>query len=413
MEEELYTDLKKLRIDPASPKNRSFPGKVAVLCGVMAIAGFAVFLLVRNFDDARKQVTVITVNGPPAGERAVLMTAGGYIVAESEVTVSSKVAGRIDSLPVHEGDLVQKGEVIAVLESEEFQVQEEEARANLEKAYLHLKHKQELHQKDVAEVKRRRELFREHLISPAELDKEEKTAVVSELELDSAHSEVEVCKKQLELAHIRAAESIIRAPITGTVIDKISDVGEMLFPMKTFEGISGSAVVTLADLNVMNVEVDINEDEINTIHIGNRALITPDSLPEKTYEGEVMAISPMADRQKNVVPVKVRIKNPDMYLKPDMSAKVAFRENASVIAPEASGITIPRDAVIERDGKYLVFVIEKGSAVEREIHLGTMRGARVTVEKGLTGGEQLVVEGHAHLRSHDKVICQQRAGIGI
>jgi hypothetical protein len=102
-----------------------------------------------------------------------------------------------------------------------------------------------------------------------------------------------------------------------------------------------------------------------------------------------------------------------MYLKPDMSAKVAFRENASVIAPEASGITIPRDAVIERDGKYLVFVIENGSAVEREIHLGTMRGARVTVEKGLMGGEQLVVEGHAHLRSHDKVICQQRAGIGI
>jgi len=303
--------------------------------------------------------------------------------------------------------------VIAVLDSEEFQVQEEEARANLEKAYLHLKHKRELHRKDVAEVKRRRELFREHLISPAELDKEEKTAVVSELELDSAQSEVEVCKKQLELAHIRAAESIIRAPITGTVIDKISDVGEMLFPMKTFEGISGSAVVTLADLNVMNVEVDINEDEINAIHIGNRALITPDSLPEKTYEGEVTAISPMADRQKNVVPVKVRIKNPDRYLKPDMSAKVAFRENASVIAPQTSGITIPRDAVIERDGKHLVFVIENGIAVEREVHLGTMRGAGVAVERGLMGGEKLVVEGHIHLRSHDKVSCQERAGVGI
>ena len=413
MEEELYTDLKKLRIDPASPKNRSFPGKVAVLCGVMAIAGFAVFLLVRDFDDARKQVTVITVNGPPAGERAVLMTAGGYIVAESEVTVSSKVAGRIESLSVHEGDLVQKGEVIAVLDSEEFQVQEEEARANLEKAYLYLKHKQELHQKDVAEVKRRRELFREHLISPAELDKEEKTAVVSELELDSAQSEVEVCKKQLEHAHIRAAQSIIRAPITGTVIDKISDVGEMLFPMKTFEGISGSAVVTLADLNVMNVEVDINEDEINKIHIGNRALITPDSLPEKTYEGEVMAISPMADRQKNVVPVKVRIKNPDMYLRAGHERESGIPGKR--IRHSAGSIRSYHTARCgDREGWEIPgFCYRKGICCGTGNSLGTMRGTRVTVEKGLTGGEQLVVEGHAHLRSHDKVICKQRAGVGI
>jgi RND family efflux transporter MFP subunit len=341
------------------------------------------------------------------------MTAGGYIVAESKITVSSKVAGRIDSLSVHEGDLVQKGDVIAVLDSEEFQVQQEEARANLEKAYLNLKHKQELHQKDVAEVKRRRELFKEKLISPAELDKEERIAVVSELELDQAQSEVEVCKKQLELAEIRAAESTIRAPITGTVIDKISDVGEMLFPMKTFEGISGSAVVTLADLQVMNVEVDINEDEIKNIHIGNPALITPDSFPEKTYEGKVMAISPMADRQKNVVPVKVRINNPDAHLKPDMSAKVTFREKTSGIPLKDSGITIPRDAVIERDGKSLVFVAENGFAVEREVHLGSMQGEQVTVKRGIQAGEKLVIEGHAYLRPHDKVSFQEKTAIGF
>ncbi len=413
MEDDLYKDLKKLRIDHASARTVAFSWKMAALCCAIAAAGVAVFLLVRNFDGARKQVAVITVDGPSAGAQPVLMTAGGYIVAESEITVSSKVAGRIDSLSVNEGDLVQKGDVIALLDSEEFQVQKEEAQAKLEKAYLNLKHKQELYQKDVAEVKRRRELFKEHLISPAELDREEKTAVVSELELDQAQSEVEVCKKQLELAEIRAAESTIRAPITGTVIDKISDVGEMLFPMKTFEGVSGSAIVTLADLEVMNVEVDINEDEINKIHIGNPALITPDSFPDKTYEGEVTAISPMADRQKNVVPVKVRIKNPDAYLKPDMSAKVAFREKTVATPLEDAGITIPRSAVIERDGKSLVFVIENGEAVEREVLLGGMRGAWVTVERGVLAGEKLVVEGHARVRPHDKVSCEERSSVGF
>ena len=292
-------------------------------------------------------------------------------------------------------------------------MQREEAKANLEKASLNLKHKQELYQKDVAEVKRRRELFKESLISPAELDKEEKAVVIAELELDRAQSEVEVCKKQLELTEIRAEESTIRAPITGTVIDKMSDVGEMLFPMKTMEGKSGSAVVTLADLRVMNVEVDINEDEIKKIQIGNPALITPDSFPEKTYGGEVMAISPMADRQKKVVPVKVRIKDPDEHLKPDMSAKVTFREKSRAEPLEPAGVTIPRNAVIERGGKSLVFVVENSRALEREIRLGPPQGTWVVVEQGLRQGEQLVVEGQAQLRPYDKVSIQERAGVGF
>ena len=413
MEEKRYKDLKKLKIDHSSGQTFSLPGKMALLCGVLAAAGGGIFLVTGNFDSAAKPVGVITVNRPSAGDQPALMTAGGYVVAESEVTVSSKVAGRIATLPVAEGDLVHKGDIIAVLDSEELQVQQEEARANLEKAALNLKHKQKLYQRDVAEVKRSRALFKEHLISPAELDREEKAAVVAELELDQAQSEVEVREKQFDLAGIRAADAMVRAPITGTVIDKISDVGEMLFPMKTFEGISGSAVVTLADLAVMNVEVDISEDEIKKIHIGNPARITPDSFPERTYEGEVVAVSPMADRQKNVVPVKVRIKNPDACLKPEMSAKVAFIEQASVAPRGEAGISIPRDAVIERDGKSIVFVVENGEACEREVMLGAPQGAWVTVAGGVRHGEKLVVEGHAHLQPHDKVSFQEKAAIGF
>ncbi len=413
MEAERYRDLQKLKIDHSPSRTFSFPWKMAVLGCFLVAAGGGVFWVAGNLDNVEKPVAIITVDTPSAGEPAVLMTAGGYIVAESEITVSSKVAGRIDSLSVNEGDLVRKGDVIALLDSEEWRVQKEEARANLEKAYLHLKHKQALHQKDMAELKRRRELFKQHLISPAELDREEKIAVVSELELDQAQSDVAVCKKRLELAAIRAAEATIRAPITGTVIDKISDVGEMLFPMKTFEGISGSAVVTLADLTVMNAEVDINEDEIKKIHIGNPARITPDSFPERIYEGEVTAVSPMADRQKNVVPVKVRIKNPDPCLKPDMSAKVAFLEKTTGVPEADTGITIPRDAVIERAGKSMVFVVENGEACEREVVLGAPRGAWVTVERGVQEGEKLVVEGHVHLRSQEKVRFQEKSAINF
>ena len=90
------------------------------------------------------------------------------------------------------------------------------------------------------------------------------------------------------LATIRFRRSTIRAPISGTVIDKIADLGEMLFPMKTMEGKSGSAVVTLADLKVMNVEIDINEDDLEKIELGKPCthqsrLIPRENLPGRSY----------------------------------------------------------------------------------------------------------------------------------
>lgn len=323
------------------------------------------------------------------------MTAGGYIVAESEVTVSSKVAGRIATLNVREGDLINKGDIIAVLENDELRTQMEEAEATLKKATLNKKYRQELCEKDLIDIKRNRELFKENLISPSQLDKEERNLVISRLERDRAMSELEVCRKRLQLSKILFEESTLRAPISGTVIDKIADVGEMLFPMKTMEGESGSAVVTLADLRVMNVEVDINEDDIEMIKLKRPALITPDSFPDRTYQGEVIEISPMANRQKNVVPIKVRIENPDEYLKPDMSAKVIFQEKTINEPIKKAVIKIPRSAVVDKNGKNIVFIMEGSKTLEREVTLGTNEGDYVVVEKGLTGGEKIVVEGHS------------------
>jgi RND family efflux transporter MFP subunit len=325
------------------------------------------------------------------------MTAGGYIVAESEITVSSKVAGRIVTLPVREGDEVIKGDILATLDSEELGVQMEEAEANLEKAKLNLKHKQELYEKDVIDLQRRQELFKGKLISPSQLDDEEKNLVIAQLELDRAKSELEVGKKKVRLATIRFNESTIRAPISGTVIDKIADLGEMLFPMKTMEGKSGSAVVTLANLKIMNVEIDINEDDLEKIRLGKPALINPDSFPGRTYKGEVIEISPMADRQKNVVPIKVRVHNPDKFLKPDMSAKVTFQEKAADQASLKAVIQVPRTAVADKNGRNIVFVFEGDQPREREVQLGKVEGEYVTIEKGLVDGEKIVVEGVQYL----------------
>ena len=403
MADNLYNDLEKLKIDHAKSQPFSLPRKWPLWFILTILIIASLLFLLKALFFSNKQIATITVYAQAPGEISSIMTAGGYLVAESEVTVSSKVAGRIATLEVREGDLVKKDDIIAVLDNEELQVQMEEAAANVEKARLNVQHKRELYEKDVVDLNRRRELFKENLISPSQLDKEEKNLVIAQLELDRAQSELEVRKKQLHLTKIRFKESTIRAPISGTVIDKIADRGEMLFPMKTMEGISGSAIVTLADLKVMNVEIDINEDDIEKIQLGNPALITPDSSPDKTYQGTVVEVSPMANRQKNVVPIKVRITEPDQYLKPDMSAKVTFREKESDGLTGESVIKIPRNAVVQKNGKNIVFVIEHAQVLEREVQLGVFEGTSVVIEKGLADGEKIAVEGHEHLTGQDNV----------
>ena len=403
MADNLYNDLEKLKIDHLKHQAFSLPRKWLLwfIIGLLTIVS-ALFIL-KALLFSNREIAIITVYAQAPREISTVMTAGGYIVAESEITVSSKVAGRIATLQVREGDLIKKDDIIAVLDNEELQVQMEEAAANVEKARLNVQHKRELHKKDVVDLSRRRELFEENLISPSQLDKEEKNLVIAQLELDRAQSELEVCKKKLHLTEIRFKESTIRAPISGTVIDKIADRGEMLFPMKTMEGTSGSAIVTLADLKVMNVEIDINEDDIEKIQLGNHALITPDSFPDRTYQGDIIEISPMADRQKNVVPIKVRITEPDKYLKPDMSAKVTFQKKETDGFTREAVIKIPRNAVVKKNGKNIVFVIENAQAQEREVQLGALEGASVVIEKGLVNGETIAVEGHERLTAYDTV----------
>ena len=172
MEDNLHKDLEKLSIDHSKTHgSTSSKSRVLILFAGLIIIICLTFYFFKDFIVSNKQVSIITVTAQHPEESTNPMTAGGYIVAESEITVSSKVAGRIVTLPVREGDLVAKGDILATLENEELRVQMEEAEANLEKAELNLKHKQELYQKDVIDLQRRRELFQGKLISPSQFDK--------------------------------------------------------------------------------------------------------------------------------------------------------------------------------------------------------------------------------------------------
>jgi len=169
------------------------------------------------------------------------------------------------------------------------------------------------------------------------------------------------------------------------------------------EGGPRGSVVALADLKDLQVELDISQDDFAKLRPKQRGTITTDAFPDRKYEGVIAEISPEANRQKATVQVKVRILNPDHYLRPEMNATVKFlSSDAGSGIRQPAGVLVPAAAVREHNGKKIVFIAFKGKALMREVRISVQRSNGYLVD-GLTRGETVVVAGPADLRDGDKI----------
>jgi RND family efflux transporter MFP subunit len=262
------------------------------------------------------------------GAPAVVLSASGYLQAHRQITVSSKAQGKIVQMAVEENQHVKAGDLIARLESDE-------PRAQL--ALAQAEHN------DAVRALRRVESLRGG-------------GVNSQADLDKAQTREEVARAQRDVARVALDNREIRAPIDGTVIRRIRDVGEFLTIGVNAEGDPGTAVATLADLSAIEVSLEVGESEIRKVVLGGVALVTPEALPRQRYLADVIEIAAMADRQKGVVPVKVRIRKPERALLPEMSAKVSFLATEPS-APIEVRRAVPATAVTTRDGQRVVFTV--------------------------------------------------------
>ena len=196
---------------------------------------------------------------------------------------------------------------------------------------------------------------------------------------------------------------MIRAPIAGTILERNVETGE--FVTNGFVGDKGAKgyVVSLADLDDLQVELDVNQSDFAKIQATQTAWVVTDAYPDRKYEARIVEISPEANRQKGTVQVKVRILHPDNYLRPEMNASVAFsttKENvAGVTGLLMDSLTIPETAV--RRGA--VFVVTDGHASKRAVTLGRAMGDRIEVRNGLAGGDTVIVNPPQDLKDGDKV----------
>ena len=438
-------ELKNLKID-RSKRRSPAPSRWAVL---WIIGGVALFLLLgawrlwSNKINAGTFVEVERVQAVSSGAapEGVVLNATGYIVAAHKIEVAAKVVGKVRWIGVDKGDRVHEGQVLVRLEDDEYQAQLQQAKgqlatlqARLDQA-LHGSRPEEIAQAlanlnaakadldnakttfDRAKNQASEGLTPKQTVDDAQSRYDSSIHKVTSLqkayellklgprqeEIDALRGQMEQARGALAYAETNVANTVIRSPVTGTILARAVEKGE--FVTTSFVGDRGAKgyVVSLANLNDLEVELDISQNDFAKLHSDQHGVVTVDAFPDRKYDGFIKEISPEANRQKATVQIKVKVARPDEYLRPEMNASVAFvadqkrDSNADVAARPV--ILIPASAVHD----HAVFLVLDGKALRRPVKTGAVSGQRVRIEEGLFGGEDLISNPPTGLKDGDKV----------
>jgi len=429
---DLKTDLAALRLGPqeSTPKRRPWIPLIVLLTiaavglwAWRASAGYRA-LEVETVQAAARQGAAISREGQP------VLTASGYLVARRDAVVSAKIQGRLSELRVEEGDRVQKGEVIAMLENADFIANVERARATLQELDAQVQRADASIQRaeaDLAEFKRQmiqsQRLLKEQVVARDAMEASESRVRIAEAQLAQAHadrSQLDATrsrnKADLAFAQAQLDNTVIRSPFAGTVVRKMAEVGESVAPIPPGVNIStaSGAIVALADLATLEMEADVAEANVAQLVDNQAADITVEAFPDKHYKAVLRQVIPTADRTKATVMVKVTLIDKDDNLKPEMSAKVTFLERAPAAAkvdanapPAPPVVTAPQSAVVTRNGVTQVFEVVQDLVKARPVTTGQTRQNDVTITKGLGGGEVLVNRPPDGLKDGDRVRVKQ------
>ena len=390
-------DLSRLKIDrdrPTPGARRAFRFSAGLAVVAIAIMAGA-FWLVRGGGATDVSVATVEVTGGGSGGNAVGITANGYVAARTKASVSSKISGRLAYLGVSEGSYVRRGEVMARLENRDYQAALLQTEAELLRAQASLREAMAARDQLVRDVTRAEDLLAKNLGSEREAEDLRAQLAGAEARVDVQNAQVKAAEATVGVAEANLENTVIRAPFTGTVLRKDAEVGEVVAPGATGGGLVRGAVVTMADLATLEVEVDVNEAYISQIQDEQSARIVLDAYPAATFEGAVRQIVPTADRQRATVQVKVSILGSDPRILPEMGARVEFLESEGATAESdtpSMRVFVLAEAVRTVGGETVVWIVRDGIVSVTTVDAGPVSGGRREIRSGLSGGEQVVLD---------------------
>lgn len=386
------------------------------------VAGVVVAGLVAAFAIAgrKKNGQGVEVETEAATRQEVVqtVTATGRIQPVTQVDISADVSAKITRLEIKEGDWVEKGTLLVELDRERYLAEVESAEANLRASEAQAAVTRENLNKSRKDYERMRQLFEQELESQANLDSASAALEVDKARLRSALDQTEQSRAALKQARDALSKTTIYAPMAGTVSKLNKEVGEIAVGSQ----FQSDVILELSNLQGMEALVDVDENDIVSVALGDRATIEVDALPGRTFEGEVTEIANSANvnaqgtaDQKTEFEVKVTLIEPGSELRPGMTASaeivtdvrpdalavpiqsVAVRTPAELVEAPKKGKGDPAEAdtsafTPDKDGfVQAIFVVENGVAHARQVQTGIQSDSHIEILDGLAVGESVVI----------------------
>jgi len=383
-------DLSNLKIDRSVKTFRSGKKRKFIYLGVcLLLVILAGFLYLKGFIAPAVSVEVVTVSQIYPSQSFTDLNASGYVVAQRKAAVASKITGRLVSLMVEEGSRVKEGQVIARLENEDTIAARDQAEANLKVARANLEGAKAEFEEAFLTFNRDKQLIARGVISRSQYDTSEARFLRTQASVAAAEAAIKASSAGLRGADVALDYSLIRAPFDAVVLTKNADIGDIVTPLGAAAN-AKAAVVTIADLNSLQVETDVSETNLGLVRVGQPCEVQLDAIPNSRFRGILHAIVPTADRAKATVMVKVRFLDKDPRILPEMRAKVAFLSRSLKPEEQKSRTAVNRSALITRGDRNIVFAIQGDRVVETPIRIGVQFNEMVEILDGVKAGDKVV-----------------------
>ncbi|MET0131947.1 MAG: efflux RND transporter periplasmic adaptor subunit [Stenotrophomonas chelatiphaga] len=397
--------LKELRIDrrtppPPAPGSRRW---LWIVIAVLVLLGAAVAAWMLRPQAIEVQTAPAVALGE-AGSSASVLDASGYVVARRMATVSAKITGKVREVMIEEGMRVEEGQVMATLDPIDAGAQRDLYASQVQAARSQVAGLQAQLTQAGAEATRLQALVGQQLVSRSQFDQAVAQRDSLRAQLDTAQRNVQVAGNQLAIADLGVDNNIVRAPFSGVVTAKAAQPGEIVSPLSAGGGFTRTGIGTIVDMESLEIEVEVGEAFIGRVQPKMPVEATLNAYPEWKIPAEVIAIVPTADRGKATVKVRVAIKTRDPRIVPEMGVRVSFLEQARPDAPQKpQGVRVPANAVVEREGGSVVFVLAEDTVQQRSVTPGLALNADRQLLAGVRPGERVVTSPPDTLRDGSKV----------
>ncbi|MDR4498775.1 MAG: efflux RND transporter periplasmic adaptor subunit [Candidatus Scalindua sp.] len=391
-------DLSRLRIERTNFKAQRHK-RIRKLSLLIVLAVFATggILYRTGILNPAIKVEISNVTTLYPSQTFTLMNASGYVVAQRKAAVSSKITSWLVSLFVEEGSVVKKGEIIATLENKDILAALEKAKANIEVAHFEW----ELAEAELTEAalafNRTKELLEDKVVSSSEFDVADARYKSARAAVSAKQALLKAVEAALKEAEVNLEYTNIRVPFDAVVLNKNADVGDIITPLGAAANARAS-VVTIADMDSLQVEADVSESNIEYVKVGQHCEIQLDALPNKRFRGKVHMIVPTADRSKASVLVKVAFIDKDSRIIPEMSAKVAFLKREVTQKEQKPLKAVNISALAKDNGLDVVYVVMNNRIMKKKIQTGTRFDNMVEILSGLETGERVILSPQRNIK---------------